>query len=110
LSALRSFPPLWASVDGLPFATLVGELRGKLFDVMENQHYTYWSLLKKPGAARPQPKPLVSVSFNLDPSSSGCTWRPRGPVGFDSTPVRDRVFVNLAAGYGRHRTAVHVQS
>jgi amino acid adenylation domain-containing protein len=68
-----SFLPMRASVDAArPFAALVSDVRGKLLDVLENQHYTYGSLLQKIRVPiDPSRKPLVSVSFNLDPSSLG---------------------------------------
>ena len=94
-----SFLPLRASVDrNAPFATLVGEMRGKLFDVMENQHYTYGSLLKKLRVPLdPSRKPLVSVSFNLDPSSLGLQFGDLEVLS-DSIPRQfenNELFVNL---------------
>jgi amino acid adenylation domain-containing protein len=94
-----SFLPLRMQVDGRrPFTDLVAAMRGKLFDVMENQHFTYGALLKKVRVP-PDPSrlPLVSVSFNLDPSSLGVEFDGLEVVS-DSIPRQfenNDLFVNL---------------
>ena len=94
-----SFLPMRATVDvANPFAAVVSEVRGKLFDVLENQHYTYGSLLKKLRVPiDPSRKPLVSVSFNLDPSSLGLHFDDLEVVS-DSIPRQfenNELFVNM---------------
>jgi amino acid adenylation domain-containing protein len=94
-----SFLPMRMQVDGdRPFTELLGAMRTKMLDVIEYQHYTYGSLLRKlkvpPDPAR---LPLVSVSFNLDPSSTGAAFEGL-EVGFDSIPRQyenNDLFVNM---------------
>jgi amino acid adenylation domain-containing protein len=94
-----SFLPMRATVDvSKPFARLVQDVRGKLFDVLENQTFTYGSLLKKIRVPiDPSRKPLVSVSFNLDPSSLGLHFDDL-EVASDSIPRQfenNELFVNM---------------
>jgi amino acid adenylation domain-containing protein len=54
------------------FRDLLADMRAKIFDVIEFQHYTYGTLLRKIKVSPdPSRMPLLSVAYNLDPSSLG---------------------------------------
>ncbi|MEO8150318.1 MAG: amino acid adenylation domain-containing protein [Bacteroidia bacterium] len=60
--------PLKTSIDGhLPFSTYLKERKKSLFDALENQRYTFGTLIKKLNVHRdPSRIPLVPVAFNAD--------------------------------------------
>lgn len=67
------FLPLRLSFDdGQPFSAHVKDVRGKVFDAFENKNFTFGTLIKRLKVPRdPSRVPLMSVAFNLDPSSLG---------------------------------------
>ncbi len=68
-----NFLPLRAHVDGRqPFSDYVKSVRGKVLDASDHQDFTFGALVRRLNVARdPSRTPLMSVAFNLDPSSLG---------------------------------------
>ncbi|MGD8361124.1 MAG: amino acid adenylation domain-containing protein [Gemmatimonadota bacterium] len=94
-----SFLPIRITVDGSkPFTDLLADTRGKWFDIIEYQNYTYGTLLRKLDVPTdPSRVPLVAVAFNLDPSSLGLEFADLETY-LDSVPRQFEVndlFVNL---------------
>jgi non-ribosomal peptide synthetase component F len=71
-----NFLPVRQTVDpDATFAAHVGSTRGRFLDAMEHQDCTLGTLIKKLKVRRdPSRMPLMSVAFNLDPSSRGITF------------------------------------
>jgi len=67
------FLPLRLSLDdSQPFSAHVKQVRGKVFDAFDNKNFTFGTLIKRLHIPRdPSRVPLMSVAFNLDPSSLG---------------------------------------
>ncbi len=67
------FLPLRISLEReQSFASHVKKVRGLVFDAFENKSFTFGTLLKRLHVPRdPSRVPLMSVAFNLDPSSLG---------------------------------------
>ena len=71
-----NFLPLRMKVDAdSKMADRIAQARGKVFDAVENQHFTFGNLIKRINLRRnPSRVPLMSVAFNLDPSSKGIAF------------------------------------
>jgi amino acid adenylation domain-containing protein len=94
-----SFLPLRANVTpDQRFADLLRYVRGELLDAMDNQATTYGEILQRiPVSRDPARLPLVSVTFNLDPSGVGHSFGDLD-VTMDSVPrefERNDLFVNM---------------
>jgi len=71
-----NFLPLRMTVEAnSSFADQVMQARGKVFDAIENQQVAFGELIKRLNLKRdPSRLPLMSVAFNLDPSSKGIAF------------------------------------
>ncbi len=70
------FLPLRLVLDkGQPFSAHIKNVRGKVFDAFENKSFTFGTLIQRLNIPRdPSRVPLMSVAFNLDPSSLGIAF------------------------------------
>ncbi len=68
-----NFLPLRLAVDGdSRFVEQIAQARGKVLDAVEHQQFTFGNLIQRLNLRRdPSRVPLMSVAFNLDPSSKG---------------------------------------
>jgi len=71
-----NFLPLRMKVEGdSSFGEQVMQARGKVFDAIEHQQVAFGELIKRLNLRRdPSRLPLMSVAFNLDPSSKGISF------------------------------------
>ena len=71
-----NFLPLRAVVEGdSKFSDQIAQARGKVFDAVEHQQFAFGNLIQRLNLRRdPSRVPLMSVAFNLDPSSKGIAF------------------------------------
>ena len=71
-----NFLPLRLSVEGdSKFSDQVAQARGKVLDAVEHQQFAFGNLIQRLNLRRdPSRVPLMSVAFNLDPSSKGIAF------------------------------------
>jgi amino acid adenylation domain-containing protein len=71
-----NFLPLRLHVAGdTTFSEQIAQARGKVLDAVEHQKFTFGNLIKRLNLRRdPSRVPLMSVAFNLDPSSKGISF------------------------------------